>query len=86
MNSNYDLPTPILRHLLRCKSLETERLPADLRLASGASLKLVSRNLNSFEYIWEWACNDHDGDPDVVMACAGDVPTLETLAAVDLLR
>jgi len=36
--------------------------------------------------IWEWASNDHDGEPDVVMACAGDVPTLETLAAVDLLR
>jgi len=36
--------------------------------------------------IWEWASNDQDGEPDVVMACAGDVPTLETLAAVDLLR
>ncbi|MFZ5590004.1 MAG: phosphoketolase family protein [Pseudomonadota bacterium] len=36
--------------------------------------------------IWEWASNDRDGEPDVVMACAGDVPTLETLAAVDLLR
>ena len=36
--------------------------------------------------IWEWASNDRGGDPDVVMACAGDVPTLETLAAVDLLR
>jgi xylulose-5-phosphate/fructose-6-phosphate phosphoketolase len=35
--------------------------------------------------IWEWASNDA-GDPDVVMACCGDVPTLETLAAVDLLR
>ena len=35
--------------------------------------------------IWKWASND-DGDPDVVMACAGDVPTLETLAAVTLLR
>ncbi|MGH9213488.1 MAG: phosphoketolase family protein [Acidimicrobiales bacterium] len=35
--------------------------------------------------IWEWASND-DGDPDVVLACAGDVPTLETLAAADLLR
>ncbi|RKH08053.1 phosphoketolase family protein [Corallococcus sp. CA047B] len=34
---------------------------------------------------WEWAGND-DGDPDVVMACAGDVPTLETMAAVTLLR
>ena len=37
--------------------------------------------------IWEWASNDvEDGDPDVVMACAGDIPTLETLAAVDILR
>jgi xylulose-5-phosphate/fructose-6-phosphate phosphoketolase len=36
--------------------------------------------------IWDWAGNDTDGEPDVVMACAGDVPTLETLAAVDLLR
>jgi len=36
--------------------------------------------------IWEWASNDRDGEPDVVMACAGDVPTLETLAAVKLLR
>ena len=36
--------------------------------------------------IWEWASNDQDGEPDVVLACAGDVPTLETLAAVDLLR
>ncbi len=36
--------------------------------------------------IWEWASNDKDVEPDVVMACAGDIPTLETLAAVDLLR
>ncbi len=36
--------------------------------------------------IWEWASNDRGEEPDVVMACAGDVPTLETLAAVDLLR
>ena len=36
--------------------------------------------------IWDWASNDRDGEPDVVMACAGDVPTLETLAAVSILR
>jgi xylulose-5-phosphate/fructose-6-phosphate phosphoketolase len=36
--------------------------------------------------IWEWASNDQGGEPDVVMACCGDVPTLETLAAVDLLH
>jgi xylulose-5-phosphate/fructose-6-phosphate phosphoketolase len=36
--------------------------------------------------IWQWASNDAGASPDVVMACAGDVPTLETLAAVSLLR
>jgi xylulose-5-phosphate/fructose-6-phosphate phosphoketolase len=36
--------------------------------------------------IWDWASNDQDSEPDVVMACCGDIPTLETLAAVDLLR
>ncbi len=36
--------------------------------------------------IWEWAGNDKGSEPDVVMACCGDVPTLETLATVDLLR
>ncbi|KAM3099157.1 phosphoketolase [Phormidesmis sp. 146-35] len=36
--------------------------------------------------IWEWASNDRDAEPDAVMACAGDVPTLEALAAVDFLR
>jgi xylulose-5-phosphate/fructose-6-phosphate phosphoketolase len=36
--------------------------------------------------IWKWASNDESGEPDVVMACAGDVPTLETLAAVEILR
>jgi xylulose-5-phosphate/fructose-6-phosphate phosphoketolase len=36
--------------------------------------------------IWDWASSDHGGEPDVVMACCGDVPTLETLAAVELLR
>jgi xylulose-5-phosphate/fructose-6-phosphate phosphoketolase len=36
--------------------------------------------------IWEWASNDENAEPDAVMACAGDIPTLETLAAADLLR
>ena len=36
--------------------------------------------------IWKWASNDGDGEPDVVLACCGDIPTLETLAAVDLIR
>jgi xylulose-5-phosphate/fructose-6-phosphate phosphoketolase len=36
--------------------------------------------------IWDWASNDEDGEPDVVLACCGDVPTLETLAAAAILR
>ncbi|WAW11184.1 phosphoketolase family protein [Oxalobacter vibrioformis] len=36
--------------------------------------------------IWEWASNDKGGEPDVVMACCGDIPTMETLAAVKILR
>ncbi|MCE5252798.1 MAG: phosphoketolase family protein [Actinomycetia bacterium] len=44
------------------------------------------RHCSSGIGIWEWASNDAGGEPDVVMACAGDVPTVETLAAVDFLR
>jgi len=36
--------------------------------------------------IWDWASNDQDGEPDVIMACAGDTPTLEVLGAVSILR
>jgi len=36
--------------------------------------------------VWTWASNDQDSEPDVVMACAGDVPTIETLAAIKILR
>jgi xylulose-5-phosphate/fructose-6-phosphate phosphoketolase len=36
--------------------------------------------------IWEWASNDEDGEPDVVLGCCGDIPALETLAAAALLR
>ncbi|MGZ8983462.1 MAG: phosphoketolase family protein [Methylotenera sp.] len=51
-------------------------------LGMDAAIKHCSTGLG----IWEWASNDKGGEPDVVMACAGDVPTLETLAAVKILR
>jgi xylulose-5-phosphate/fructose-6-phosphate phosphoketolase len=56
--------------------------PAPQFLAMDAAIKHCAHGVG----IWEWASNDQNGEPDVVMACAGDVPTLETLAAVDLLR
>jgi len=51
-------------------------------LSMDAAIKHVSAGIG----IFEWASSDRDGEPDVVLACAGDVPTLETLAAVSLLR
>jgi len=51
-------------------------------LAMDAAIKHCTSGIG----IWEWASNDKGAEPDVVMACAGDVPTIETLAAVDLLR
>ncbi len=36
--------------------------------------------------IWKWACTDYDNNPDIILACAGDTPTLESLAAVSLLK
>ena len=58
------------------------------RQAAGAPVPVDGRGglaLHARPGIWEWASND-DGDPDVVLACAGDIPTLETLAATALLR
>ena len=50
------------------------------------SMDEAIKHCNAGVSIWEWASNDKGYEPDVVMACAGDVPTLETLAAVRILR
>ena len=50
------------------------------------TMEQAVRHCTSGIGMWEWASTDGDGEPDVVMACAGDVPTLETLAAVQILR
>jgi len=56
--------------------------PAPQWLTMDQAIKHCSAGIG----IWEWASNDRGGEPDVVMACCGDVPTLETLAAVDLMH
>ena len=56
--------------------------PAPVWLNMDEAIKHCTAGLG----IWEWASSDKGSEPDVVMACCGDVPTLETLAAVDLLR
>ncbi|HEY0549078.1 MAG TPA: phosphoketolase family protein, partial [Verrucomicrobiae bacterium] len=56
--------------------------PAPVWLTMDEAIKHCTAGVS----IWEWASNDKGSEPDVVMACCGDVPTLETLAAVDLIR
>jgi xylulose-5-phosphate/fructose-6-phosphate phosphoketolase len=56
--------------------------PAPQWLDMAAAIKHCAQGIS----IWEWASNRDGGEPDLVMACAGDVPTLETLAAVQLLK
>ena len=55
-------------------------------LAAAVPVDETVKHCTSGIGIWEWASNDKGQEPDVVMACCGDVPTVETLAAVDLLR
>jgi xylulose-5-phosphate/fructose-6-phosphate phosphoketolase len=56
--------------------------PAPQWLAMDAAVEHCSEGIG----IWQWASNDQRSEPDLIMACAGDVPTLETLAAVSILR
>ncbi len=73
-------------HCLRSKSyvnvIVAGKQPALDYLAMDDAIVHCTRGIG----IWDWASNDEGGEPDVVMGCAGDIPTLETLAAVALLR
>ncbi|MBS0184112.1 MAG: phosphoketolase family protein [Nitrospira sp.] len=76
----------VMDHCLRSRDyvnvIVAGKQPALQYLDMDAAVKHCTAGIG----IWEWASNDKDGEPDVVMGCAGDVPTLETLAAVQLLR
>jgi xylulose-5-phosphate/fructose-6-phosphate phosphoketolase len=73
-------------HCLRSRNfinvIVAGKQPEHQWLSMDAAIKHCSSGIG----IWSWASNDQDAEPDVVLACAGDVPTLETLAAVTLLR
>jgi xylulose-5-phosphate/fructose-6-phosphate phosphoketolase len=72
-------------HCLRSRNyvnvIVAGKQPAIQWLDMEAAIKHCAAGLG----IWKWASNDEDSEPDVVMACAGDVPTLEIIAAVQLL-
>ncbi len=76
----------VLDHCLRSRNyvnvIVAGKQPAPQWLDMRAAVRHCSVGLG----VWTWASNDVGVEPDAVMACAGDVPTLETLAAVDLLR
>jgi xylulose-5-phosphate/fructose-6-phosphate phosphoketolase len=73
-------------HCLRSRNyvnvIVAGKQPSPQWLGMEAAVKHCSEGIG----LWPWAGNDRGGEPDVVMACAGDVPTLETLAAVELLN
>jgi xylulose-5-phosphate/fructose-6-phosphate phosphoketolase len=73
-------------HCLRSKNyvnvIVAGKQPAPQWLTMDQAVKHCTAGIG----IWEWASNDHGSEPDVVMGCCGDVPTLETLAAVEMLR
>ena len=71
-----------LRSWDRINVIVAGKQPEPQWLDMDTAIKHCERGLG----IWDFASNDRGGEPDVVMACAGDVPTLECLAAVDLLR
>jgi xylulose-5-phosphate/fructose-6-phosphate phosphoketolase len=71
-----------LRSRDRINVIVAGKQPAPQWLSMEAAIEHCTAGIG----LWTWASNDDGVEPDVVMACAGDVPTLETLAAVDLLR
>ena len=71
---------------LRSRNLVNVIVAGKQPQAQWLSMEEAIKHCNAGIGIWKWASSDQDGEPDVVMVCAGDVPTLETLAAVSLLR
>jgi xylulose-5-phosphate/fructose-6-phosphate phosphoketolase len=73
-------------HALRSRDYVNVIVAGKHRAPQWLTMDAAIRHCTAGIGIWEWASNDRGAEPDVVMACAGDVPTLETLAAVSLLR
>src|SRR5262249_720063 len=72
----------VLRSRQRINVIVAGKQPALQYLDMDDAVRHVTKGIG----IWEWAGNDGSSEPDVVLACAGDIPTLETLAATDILR
>jgi xylulose-5-phosphate/fructose-6-phosphate phosphoketolase len=73
-------------HVLRSRNYVNVIVAGKQPAPQWLSMDAAAKHCEAGVSVWEWASNDNGMSPDVVMACAGDVPTLETLAAVDILR
>lgn len=76
----------VFDHCIRSKNLVnviiTSKHPRPQWLTMEQAIKHCTQGIG----IWDWASNDSGGEPDIVMACCGETPTLESLAAVTILR
>jgi xylulose-5-phosphate/fructose-6-phosphate phosphoketolase len=73
-------------HVLRSRNYVNVIVAGKQPAPQWLSMDAAAKHCEAGVSVWEWASNDNGTSPDVVLACAGDVPTLETLAAVDILR
>ncbi|HEX4151036.1 MAG TPA: phosphoketolase family protein [Steroidobacteraceae bacterium] len=76
----------VMDHCLRSRQYVNVVVAGKHPAPQWLSLDAARKHCTEGVSIWQWASNDQQGEPDLVMACSGDVPTLETLAAVSILR
>jgi len=76
----------VMDHCLRSRHYVNVVIAGKYQAPQWLTMDAAVKHCSAGIGIWHWASNDADGEPDVVMACCGDVPTLETLAAVSILR
>ena len=76
----------VTNHVLRSRNMINVIVAGKQPELQWLSMDAAIKHCEAGIGVWEWASNDAGSEPDVVMACAGDVPTIETLAAVDILR
>jgi len=76
----------VTAHCLKSRNYVNVIIAGKNSQAQWLDIETAERHCTKGLGIWEWASTDHGKEPDVVLACAGDVPTIETLAAVEILR
>ena len=76
----------VINHCLRSRNYVNVIVAGKQPQLQWLTMEEAIKHCTSGIGMWEWASNDKGVEPDVVMACCGDVPTIETLAAVDMLR